>query len=66
MVPVIFVVGILTVKGISVFNEKSKKAAEMTGKISVDSIDNIQTVAGYGLEERMFWEYERNMKIVKT
>lgn len=96
MVPVIFVVGILTVKGISVFNEKSKKAAEMAGKvyqvalnvcnklsmqfpwiklacqlpysfqISVDSIDNIQTVAGYGLEERMFCEYERNMKIVKT
>ena len=33
MVPVIFVVGILTVKGISVFNEKSKKAAEMAGKV---------------------------------
>jgi len=35
MVPVIFVVGILTVKGISVFNEKSKKATETAGKVRV-------------------------------
>ena len=33
MIPVIFVAGILTVKGISALNEKSKKAAEMAGKV---------------------------------
>lgn len=41
---------------------RKKKALENAGKVAVDSIDNIRTVAGLGVEENFSRQYSERIK----
>lgn len=41
---------------------RNKKALENSGKVAVDSIENIRTVAGLGVEENFSRQYSERIK----
>jgi ABC-type multidrug transport system fused ATPase/permease subunit len=54
-IPILMITGALQLKAITGFTEKNKKDLEEAGKISVESIGNIRTVASLG-KETTFYE----------
>ena len=58
IVPILMVSGVLQLKALSGFATSSKKALENAGKVAVDSIENIRTVAALGIEDPFFNMYK--------
>ena len=57
VVPVMMVAGALQLKVFTGHATSSKKALENAGKVAVDSIENIRTVASLGVEDNFFGQY---------
>ena len=60
--PVLGTVAFLQVKFIAGRSVKNKKRQEASGQTAVESIENIRTVAGLGVEDRFFDRYVRLLK----
>ena len=58
IVPLMMVAGVLQLKALSGYAANSKKTLENAGKVAVDSIENIRTVATLGIEESFFNKYK--------
>ena len=60
--PVLGVAGFLQIRLLSGRAAKNKKRLEEAGQVAVESIDNIRSVAGLGLENRFFSNYSQLLK----
>ena len=60
--PVLASVSYLQLKFIAGRSAKNKKRQESSGQTAVESIENIRTVAGLGVEDRFFDEYVQLLK----
>ena len=56
------IAGVLQLKIFTGHASNSKKALENAGKIAVDSIENIRTVASLGVEENFFNQYRGQVR----
>ncbi|CAI8032913.1 ATP-dependent translocase ABCB1 [Geodia barretti] len=56
-VPILVISGLAEATILSGHTKKNKEAIESAGKIAVDSVDNIRTVASLGLENTLFNHY---------
>ena len=61
-VPILLIAGGLQFKVLHGNAAKNKKNVETAGKIAVDSIDNIRTVASLTIEENFFEQYKVQIK----
>lgn len=57
VVPIMMIAGALQLKVFTGHATTSKKSLETAGKVAVDSIENIRTVASLGLEENFYNQY---------
>ena len=55
--PVLAMVGFFQLRLLRGRSEKNKRSMETAGQVAVESIDNIRTVAGLGVEERFYRSY---------
>lgn len=62
LVPLLFIAGALQFKVLHGTAAKNKKNVEEAGKIAVDSISNIRTVASLTIEENFFLQYKSHIK----
>ena len=60
--PVLASVSYLQLKFIAGRSAKNKKRQESSGQTAVESIENIRTVAGLGVEDRFFDKYVELLK----
>ena len=60
--PIIGAVAYLQFRSLRGRSEKNKKKLEGSGKTTVESIENIRTVAGLGVEERFFSTYVEQLR----
>ena len=60
--PVIVSVSFLQLRFIAGGSAKNKKRQEASGQTAVESIENIRTVAGLGVEDRFFDKYVQLLK----
>ena len=60
--PVLAMVGFFQLRLLRGRSEKNKKSMEKAGEVAVESIDNIRTVAGLGVEERFYQSYTYQLK----
>lgn len=58
IVPLMMLAGLLQLKAVAGHATNSTKALESAGKVAVDSIENIRTVATLGIEESFFNQYK--------
>ena len=58
IVPLMMLAGLLQLKALAGHATNSKKALEGAGKVAVDSIENIRTVAALGIEDSFFNQYK--------
>uniref|UniRef100_A0A1X7TB27 ABC transmembrane type-1 domain-containing protein n=1 Tax=Amphimedon queenslandica TaxID=400682 RepID=A0A1X7TB27_AMPQE len=61
-VPVFIISGILEVKALTGHAGDNKKALEQAGKIAVDTIENMRTVASLGVEIKFYTAYNIEIK----
>uniref|UniRef100_A0A1X7UDM9 Uncharacterized protein n=2 Tax=Amphimedon queenslandica TaxID=400682 RepID=A0A1X7UDM9_AMPQE len=61
-VPVFIISGILEVKALTGHAGDNKKALEQAGKIAVDTIENMRTVASLGVEIKFYTAYNTEIK----
>ena len=57
IIPLMMVAGLLQVKALAGHAINSKKALENAGKVAVDSIESIRTIAALGIEDSFFEKY---------
>ena len=55
--PVLAVAGYFQIRLLAGRSHKNKKRMEQSGQTAVESIDNIRTVAGLGVEPRFYARY---------
>ena len=55
--PVLAVAGYFQIRLLAGRSQKNKKRMEQSGQTAVESIDNIRTVAGLGVEPRFYTKY---------
>ena len=60
--PVLIAVGFLQLRVQAGKAHKNKKAYESSGETAVESIENIRTVAGLGVEERFYDRYYHQLR----
>ena len=60
--PVLGTVAYLQVRAMRGRSQKNKEQLEGSGHTTVESIDNIRTVAGLGVEDRFFASYVRQLQ----
>ena len=57
ILPLVIFAALLQVQALAGYASNSKKSLEDAGKVAVDSIENIRTVATLGIEETFFNKY---------
>ena len=62
VVPLVMVAGALQLKALTTHASSNKKQLEKAGKLSVDSIENIRTVASLTIEENFYEQYKVEVK----
>ena len=60
--PVLALAGYFQIRLLAGRSHKNKKRMEESGQTAVESIDNIRTVAGLGVEPRFFDRYYNQLK----
>ena len=63
--PILFVAAGLQLTIIGQFTKLNKKDAEEAGKVSVESIDNIRTVAGLTIEDTFYELYSKRVDAIR-
>ena len=63
--PILFVAAAIQLTLIAAFNKRNKKDAEEAGKVSVESIDNIRTVAGLTIEHTFYTLYCERINAIR-
>ena len=56
------IAGALQLKALTTHATSNKKKLEVAGKISVDSVENIRTVASLTIEENFYQQYKAEVK----
>ena len=60
--PLVMVAGALQLKALTTHASSNKKKLEVAGRISVDSVENIRTVASLTVEENFYQQYKAEVK----
>ena len=60
-VPIVMLAGALQIKTVTGFTKRNKKDLEEAGKIAVESMENIRTVAGLNREDTFFELYSEQV-----
>ena len=63
--PILFAAAALQLTLIAQFSRRTKKDAEEAGKVSVESIDNIRTVAGLNIEDTFYYLYCERINAIR-
>lgn len=62
VVPLVMVAGALQLKALTSHATSNKKQLEDAGKLAVDSIENIRTVASLTIEENFYQQYRAEVR----
>ena len=62
VVPLVMIAGALELKALTSHTTSNKKKLEAAGKIAVDSIENIRTVASLTVEDNFYKQYKAEVK----
>ena len=62
VVPLVMIAGALQLKALTTHASSNKKQLEKAGKLSVDSIENIRTVASLTIEDSFYDQYKDEVK----